>query len=71
MTRQDYYVYIGDNGVVETTVYIPGVPSIKRSRLVAGENKLLTSNGKIFVTAITIPTLEAEQWYEVDDRGQI
>lgn len=71
MTKQYYYIYVGDNGSIESPVHLPNVPCVKKCRLYADENKLLTKDNKIFKHIVTIPVTEIDEWREVDNRGQI
>jgi hypothetical protein len=66
MTQYYYYIYVGDNGIIESTVNLPGTPSVKKCRLIADENKLLTKDNKYFTKAIEVPVSEVEFWYEVN-----
>lgn len=66
MTKQEIYTYLGDNGIIDTTIYLPGVNNIVKYRLVADENKSLT-NGQIITKVRIVSERELPNWYEIDD----
>lgn len=70
MIQEKIYKYLGVNGVLETPIYLPNVYSIPSVNLYASSGKKLT-NGKISLYFINVPEDEAQDWYEIDDDGQI
>lgn len=66
MIKKKMYRYIGENGVLDTIILIPDAKHIKRYRLIAEENKLLTNGIKI-TKMIDIFATDLEEWYEIDD----
>lgn len=70
MTRTPIYRYLGDNGLIESTVYIPGVNSVKLIYLASGDGRLLTKDNNYFCDHIIVPEKDAANWYEVKDSGQ-
>lgn len=65
MEKTELYFYLGDNGTIMTTMYIPGASGIKKYQLVADKDKFLT-NGIKYVKNIIIPEKELPLWKEVN-----
>ena len=65
MTKEKIYTYLGVNGTITSPVYLEGIYSVKKIRLIADANKILT-NGSQRVSSITVPEDEVENWTEVD-----
>lgn len=70
MTKTPIYRYLGENGLVECTVLIPGAQYVKMLELLRDEGMLLTRDDKYFYNRIVIPANEENLWYEVKDNGQ-
>lgn len=70
MTKTPIYRYLGENGLVESTVLIPGAQYVKMLELLRDEGMLLTRDDKYFYNRIVIPVNEENLWYEVKDNGQ-
>ena len=68
MKREVLYHYIGTNGTILSPVHLEDAYYIRKIRLVADEGKRLTKNGEKYVTSVTIPEEDEENWREV---GQI
>lgn len=60
------YTYLGTNGTLTTPIHLEGIYSIKKYRLIADKNKVLT-NGKDKVKVITLLEDEVPFWYEIDE----
>ena len=60
------YTYLGTNGTLTTPIHLEGIYSIKKYRLIADKNKVLT-NGKDRVKVITLLEDEVPFWYEIDE----
>ena len=60
------YTYLGTNGTLTTPIHLEGIYSIKKYRLIADKNKMLT-NGKDKVKVITLLEDEVPFWYEIDE----
>lgn len=65
MTQIKYYRYLGNNGVIETPIELPGVYHTNFLRIVADEGKILT-DGEIKVYSINISENDLDKWTEVD-----
>lgn len=65
MIKEKIYTYLGVNGTITSPVYLEGIYSVKKIRLIADANKILT-NGSQRVSSITVPEDEVENWTEVD-----
>lgn len=65
MTKEKIYTYLGVNGTITSPVYLEGIYSVKKIRLIADANKILT-NGSQRASSITVPEDEVENWTEVD-----
>lgn len=65
MVKEKIYTYLGVNGTITSPVYLEGIYSVKKIRLIADANKILT-NGSQRTSSITVPEDEAENWTEVD-----
>lgn len=66
MTKTKYYRYLGNNGVIETIIEIPGVYHTSFFLLKADEGKILT-DGSRQVQAIQVAENEVDAWTEVDN----
>lgn len=64
MTKNEIFVYLGDNGTITTGIYLPGVPCIKKYQLIADKDKILT-DGKREVKVIVIPERDLNLWQEI------
>lgn len=64
MTKNEIFVYLGDNGTITTGIYLPGVPCVKKYQLVADKDKILT-DGKREVKTIVIPERDLNLWQEI------
>lgn len=65
MIKEKIYTYLGVNGTITSPVYLEGIYSIKKIRLIANKNKILT-DGSQRVSSIIVPEDEVENWTEVD-----
>lgn len=65
MTIEVLYTYLGTNGSVTTPVHLEGVPSIKRLRLKADADKVLT-NGECKTPTATIAEADLDKWSEIE-----
>lgn len=65
MVKEKIYTYLGVNGTITSPVYLEGIYSVKKIRLIADANKILT-NGSQRTSSITVPEDEVENWTEVD-----
>lgn len=66
MIKYDYYMYLGEDGIVATPVIIPNAFSVKKSILTADEGKMLTKDGITLFKRVTVPFSEISEWKEVD-----
>lgn len=70
MVKQEIYTYLGENGIINSTIYLPGISKVVKYRLTADEDKLLT-NGTIVVKTQIVSERDLPNWYEVfDTEGQ-
>lgn len=65
MTKEKIYTYLGVNGTITSPVYLEGIYSVKKIRLIADEGKIL-SNGDKRISSITVPENEVSNWTEID-----
>ena len=65
MTKEKIYTYLGVNGTITSPVYLEGIYSIKKIRLIANKNKILT-DGSQRISSIIVPEDEVENWTEID-----
>lgn len=70
MKKEIFYTYLGMNGIINSPVYLEGIYSIKKVRLIADANKGLTKDGKHFQVIVEIPEAEINEWREVSLLGQ-
>lgn len=67
MTKTLLYTYLGTNGTITSPVHLEGIYSIKKYRLIADTNKVLTSDDGVTTTKmVTIPENELDLWKEID-----
>lgn len=66
MTQTIMYTYLGTNGTICSPVHLEDVYYIRKIKLMADINKLLTKDGINFTPAIIIPESEINEWYEVE-----
>lgn len=69
MKKIKMYKYIGQNGIITTSVLLNGISHIDFYYLTADKDKILT-NGEIQVKSISIPIDEIGEWTEIDKLGQ-
>ena len=55
MKKEVLYEYLGTNGIICTPVHLEGIYYVRKIRLTAEPDKLLTKNGKDFKTSIIVP----------------
>ena len=65
MKKETMYVYLGTNGTICSPVHLEDIYYIRKYRLIADEDKVLTKNGIDFTYSITVPEDEIDLWYEV------
>lgn len=70
MTKEVIYVYLGTNGIIQSPVHLEDIYYIRKYRLWADKNKLLTKDNENFVKTIIIPEDEVKDWVEVVELGQ-
>ena len=70
MTKEVIYVYLGTNGIIQSPIHLEDVYYIRKCRLWADKDKVLTKDGKSFVRTIIIPEEDIDNWTEIDDPGQ-
>ena len=66
MIKRKIYRYIGENGILDTDIFLKDVPHILKYRIIAEDGKLLT-NGVLYVKSKDIFAIDLEDWYEIDD----
>lgn len=66
MKKQNLYRYVGENGILDSTVLLPGVPHILRYRLIADEGKILINSSNYRTKAIDVSEEEVAEWQEID-----
>lgn len=66
MKKTVLYVYLGENGTITSTIYLPGVYSVKKYQLQAEDGKFLTPDGGLTIQKnAIIPESELSNWKEV------
>ena len=65
MTKEKIYTYLGVNGTITSPVYLEGIYSVKKIRLIADEGKIL-SDGDKRISSITVQEDEVSNWTEID-----
>ena len=70
MIKEVIYVYLGTNGIIQSPIHLEDVYYIRKCRLWADKNKVLTKDNKNLVRTIIIPEDEVDNWIEIDDPGQ-
>lgn len=65
MTKEKIYTYLGVNGTITSPVYLEGIYSVKKIRLIADEGKIL-SDGNKRISSITVQEDEISNWTEID-----
>lgn len=67
MTIKTLYRYTRTDGGITTSIVEPlGDDYDTLSRLIADEDKMLTTNGENLTFCIDVENYEVEDWYEVD-----
>lgn len=66
MTKEVLYVYLGTNGTITSKVHLEDIYYVRKYRLIADENKLLT-DGKKEVYSVTVSEDEMNDWYEINN----
>jgi len=70
MIVKKMYRYLGRNGNITTHILLENIAPINMVRLEANVGKILT-NGYKKVYAITVFPDEVDEWYEIEDVGQM
>lgn len=71
MIVQNLYRYMGTNGILDSSVELPGVPHILRYRLLAAEGHVLQNAAGYTAVAIDVNTeAEIANWSEIPMKGQ-
>ena len=70
MTKEVIYVYLGTNGTIQSPIHLEDIYYIRKCRLWADKDKVLTKDNNTFVRTIIIPEEDIENWIEIDDPGQ-
>lgn len=70
MTKEVMYVYLGTNGTICSPIHLEDIYYIRKYRLWADKNKVLTKDNKNFVKTTIIPEDDLVNWKEIDDIGQ-
>ena len=70
MTKEVIYVYLGTNGIIQSPIHLEDIYYIRKCRLWADKNKVLTKDNKTYVRTIIIPEEDIDNWIEVEDLGQ-
>ena len=65
MIKEILYTYLGTNGSLTTPIHLEGIYSVRKVRLIAEGNKLLTKDFKNFVRTTVVPESEVPMWQEV------
>lgn len=73
MKKINSYRYLGSDGsILDSDVYLEGIYSVKRIKLMADKGKVLTKDGIHTYQAIIVPSeSEAALYYEIDNLGQV
>lgn len=65
MTKSVYYMYLGENGTIETPVYIPNVYSVKKYILTADEGKILINDKGDERVTVIVGEKDLDVWKEI------
>lgn len=65
MTKTVMYVYLGTNGTICSPIHLEDIYYVRKLRLSADPDMLLTKDGINFTHNILIPENELELWREV------
>lgn len=66
MTKQVLYVYLGTNGTIISPVHLEDAYYVRKLFLRADPGKVLTKDGKTFVTSVKIPESDEQLWMETE-----
>ena len=70
MTKTVLYHYLGTNGTITSPVHLEDVYYIRKFKLIADKNKILT-NGETNKKMIIVSEEDVDLWKEVPYNGQI
>lgn len=65
MTKSVYYMYLGENGTIETPIYIPNVYSVKKYILTADEGKILINDKGDKRATVIVGEKDLDVWKEI------
>lgn len=66
MLKRTIYKYLGENGVLETPIHLPGIYSVVLTELVAEQNKILFNDElNQYKPIVVVPRSEERQWREI------
>jgi hypothetical protein len=69
MTKEVMYVYLGTNGTICSPIHLEDIYYIRKYRLWADKNKVLTKDNKNFVRTIIVSEDDIPNWLEINDTG--
>ena len=70
MKKTVLYQYLGTNGTILSPVHLEDIYYVRKIKLTADPNKLLT-NGSMFTRTIVVAEQDVDAWHEVKDEGQM
>ena len=71
MKREILYTYLGTNGTITTPVHIENAYYVRKIRLIADKDKILTKDNINYQYSVIIPEEDEDLWIEViDSSGQ-
>ena len=65
MTKSVYYMYLGENGTIETPIYIPNVYSVKKYILTADEGKILINDKGDERVTVIVGEKDLDVWKQI------
>jgi hypothetical protein len=71
MKKTPYYVYLGENGTILSTVKLPDIYKVQKYNLEADKGYVLTKDNKTFYYSILVPAFEVDLWQEIENKGQV
>lgn len=66
MIKEIYYTYLGSNGTITSPVLLPDMHHVKKVKLIADKNKMLTNKDGVLLKTVMTTEEEISNWTEID-----
>lgn len=67
MIKEILYTYLGTNGTVTTPIHLENIYYIRKIRLLADYQKVLTKDNQHYFKEVTVSEEDVNEWIEIND----